>query len=134
MDHFIILFDGVCNLCNSAVLFIIKRDPSSRFRFASLQSDYAQNILRQYGVDSRPENLFSIFLIAGDRIYTRSDAALEVARHLSGFWPAIRIFKIVPRFMRDGVYDWIARNRYSLFGKKDECMIPTPELKGRFIE
>ena len=135
MDHFIVLFDGVCNLCNTAVQFIIRRDPRARFRFAALQSDYARNLMKQYGVtvDADKDKLVSIILVANNRIYSKSDAALKIARHLHGLWPAFWVFKAVPRFLRDTAYEWIARNRYRLFGKKDQCMIPTPELKSRFI-
>lgn len=127
----LILFDGVCNLCNGAVQFIIKRDPSKRFEFASLQSNIAKERLESKGTF---ETLETIVLIQKDRILFRSDAALEIARNLSGLWPVFYIFKVVPRFIRDGVYNWIARNRYRFFGKRDTCMIPTPELKSRFID
>lgn len=128
----VILFDGVCNLCSGAVQFVIKRDPKGYFKFASLQSDYGQYQLKRLGLDSR---LFqSIVLITGDKFYERSDAALNVSRNLSGAWPLTYGFKIFPRFIRDAVYNLIARNRYKLFGKKEACWIPTPELKSRFLD
>ena len=133
-DHCIVLFDGVCNLCTSSVQFIINRDPAGIFRFASLQSAYAQGALKQHGISTSPDDLFSIILLANGKIYSRSDAALEIARYLSGWWPALRVFKIVPRFIRDAVYNWISLNRYKIFGKKEACMIPDPELKMRFLE
>lgn len=127
----LVLFDGVCNLCNGAVLFIIKRDKKKKFLFASLQSPIAKQKLADRNSSS---NLETIVLLSGNSCYQRSDAALEIARQLSGLWPALYVFKIVPRFIRDAVYDWIAHNRYRFFGKKDACMIPTPDLKSRFID
>ena len=126
----IILFDGVCNLCNGSVLFIIRRDPKSKFRFAALQSDFGMAKLRHYGIP--PGMLNSIILIQHGKAHQKSNAALEIAKNLSGLWPAMYVFKIIPRVVRDWVYDLIARNRYKLFGRRDECMIPTPELKARF--
>lgn len=131
-NHPVILFDGVCNLCNASVQFIIKRDPAEKFRFASLQSSYAKSLLAPLGLDPEKE-LFSIILVEQGRLYRRSDAALRIARQLTGLWPIVYALKIIPRFVRDSVYNWIARNRYRFFGKKDECMIPTPSLKMRFL-
>ncbi|NOS94128.1 MAG: thiol-disulfide oxidoreductase DCC family protein [Cyclobacteriaceae bacterium] len=133
-DHSInkvILFDGVCNLCAASVTFVIQRDPSARFRFASLQSSYGQEKLINAGFKSHFD---TIVLLKDGKVYTRSDAALEVARDLKGLWPALYIFKIVPAFIRNGIYNWIATNRYKWFGKKESCMIPTPDLKARFID
>lgn len=126
----IILFDGVCNLCSGAVQFVIKRDPAAKFKFASLQSEFGQQQLKRFGLD--PHSLHSIILIQGDKFYERSDAALRIARQLNGGWPLFYAFIIVPRFIRDGIYNLIGRNRYKLFGKKEACWIPTPELKSRF--
>lgn len=128
----VVLFDGVCNLCSNSVQFIIKRDPNARFKFASLQSAYGQAELTRFNLD--PTQLHSIILIQGDTFLERSNAALEIARHLSGAWPLFYVFKIVPRFLRDPVYNWIARNRYRWFGKKNECWLPTPDLKNRFLD
>ena len=130
-SHDIILFDGVCNLCNGAVQFILKRDKHKRFLFASLQSDVGQQKLRDYQLSKEPE---TILLLSAQRVLDKSNAALEIARHLSGPWPLLYTLKIVPRFIRDAVYSWIAKNRYRFFGKREVCMIPTPELKSRFIE
>jgi predicted DCC family thiol-disulfide oxidoreductase YuxK len=127
----IILFDGVCNLCNQSVQFVIRHDPNSRFRFAALQSDFGRSELTKHQLDS--EKLLSIVLLIGDKVYDRSRAALEIARRLDGLMPLMYVFVIVPPFIRNFVYDWIARNRYKWFGKVDECMIPTPELRARFI-
>lgn len=126
----IILFDGVCNLCSGAVQFVIKRDPSAYFRFASLQSDFGQSQLKKFNLD--PVSFHSIILVEGNRYYERSDAALKIARKLTGGWPLLYTFKILPRFIRDGVYNLIGKKRYRFFGKKDACWIPTPELKSRF--
>ncbi len=130
-NHSIILFDGVCNLCNSSVLFIIKRDPKARFCFAALQSDFGIAKLREYGISSVvPE---SVLLLEAGELYQKSTAALKIVRKLKGAWPALYIFIIVPKLLRDFIYDFIARNRYRWFGKKDACMIPTPALKARFV-
>jgi predicted DCC family thiol-disulfide oxidoreductase YuxK len=126
----VVLFDGVCNLCSGAVQFVIERDPKARFKFASLQSAYGQQQLLHVGIQS--QSLYSIILIHDGKFYQRSDAALEIARHLTGGWPLLYGFKIVPRFLRDSVYNFIARHRYHWFGKKDACWLPTPELKARF--
>jgi predicted DCC family thiol-disulfide oxidoreductase YuxK len=128
----IVLFDGVCNLCSGTVQFIIKRDPQRIFKFASLQSSFGQHQLEKFQIDKNL--LHSIILVRDHRFFQRSDAALEITRQLSGIWPVLYVFRIIPRFLRDGLYDLIARNRYRLFGKKDACWIPTPELKDRFLE
>jgi len=125
----VVLFDGVCNLCNASVLFVIDRDPGGRFAFAPLQSGVAARLLahRGYGETS----LGSVLLLEGGRVYERSTAALRVARRLGGWWPLLYAFIAVPRPIRDAVYDWIARNRYRWFGKEEACRIPTPELRSR---
>lgn len=125
------LFDGVCNLCNSSVQFILNHDKEEAFRFASLQSEEAQEVLGQF--EDKPNDLSSVVLLENGTLYTRSTAALRVTRRLSGAWPLLYAFIIVPRPIRDTVYDWIARNRYRWFGKKDQCMIPSPDLKSRFL-
>lgn len=117
-------------MCSESVQFIIKRDPAAYFKFASLQSDYGQQWLRQLNLNQ--ESFHSIVLISGDKVYQRSDAALEIAKKLKGVWPLLYGFKILPRFLRDAVYNLVSQNRYKLFGKKDACWIPTPELKSRF--
>lgn len=127
----VILFDGVCNLCNSSVLFIIKRDPRAQFKFASLQSEFGQEQLRRFTLPTTELN--SVFLLADGKLYQKSNAAIKIAGRLTGGWPLMAIFRIVPTRVRDAVYDWVARNRYRWFGKREVCMIPTPELKSRFI-
>lgn len=127
----IILFDGVCNLCNGAVQFVIKRDPGGKFLFASLQSEEGKKLLEQFQLP--PEDLSSFVLIEDEKIFTRSTGALKVAKQLKGAIKLLYAFIIVPKFIRDGVYNWIARNRYKWFGKQNECMLPNPELKERFL-
>ena len=129
--HPILLFDGVCNLCNSSVQFVIKRDPKSKFRFAALQSEEGKQLLEYYNLPV--EDIFSVILIEGEKVYTRSTAALRMLKHLGGGWSLFYFFIIIPRPIRDIVYKFIARNRYKWFGQKDSCMIPTPELQNRFL-
>mgnify|MGYP001272979165 CR=1 FL=1 len=126
---YIILFDGVCNLCNGAVQFVIKRDKQEQFMFGSLQGQAGQAYLRRFGLD-----FTSFVLIEDDKAYTRSTAALRTAKHLGGLWKLLYVFIIVPRFIRDAVYNRIAGNRYKWFGKKDACMVPTPALRARFLD
>ena len=126
-----ILFDGVCNFCEGSVRFIIDRDPKGLFRFASLQSEFGQSLLQRQGRD--PEEMSSVVLVQDDILYTKSAAALRIARRLRFPWPVLFGFIILPPFLRDFVYDYIARNRYKWFGKKEECMIPTPEIRERFL-
>lgn len=132
-DRALVLFDGVCNLCNAAVLFIIDRDPRGRFRFAPLQSDHAVQLLASLGAQDLKSNADSIVLIEEGRVYLRSDAALRICSHLRSPWPVMSWFLIVPRQLRDWVYDWVARNRYRWFGRQESCRIPTPELRERFL-
>ena len=129
----IILFDGVCNLCNGAVLWIIRRDSRDIFRFASLQSEAGRELTRERHIDTGQVD--SIILIdPGVAYYLKSDAALEIARELKGYGMLPFLLGWIPKSIRDGIYDLVARNRYRMFGKKQECMVPTPELKARFLE
>jgi len=128
----IILFDGVCNLCNGAVQFVIKRDKKRSINFAPLQGDYGQQLLKQHHLPMEEFNSF--LLIENGKVYAQSTAALKVCKYLTGGWPLMVGFIIVPTFIRNGIYRWIAKNRYKWFGKKDACMIPTAELKSRFIQ
>jgi predicted DCC family thiol-disulfide oxidoreductase YuxK len=130
-DYPIVLFDGVCNLCNGAVKFAIKRDKKGVMRFASLQSELAGNLMRKHNID---ENQLKTFIfIENDRAYTRSTAALKLAKNLDGLWPLFYAFIIIPKPIRDAVYTIISNNRYRWFGKQDSCMIPTPEIRARFL-
>lgn len=124
------LFDGVCNFCNASVQFIIKRDRRAYFKFASLQSEFANTVVGDRTLPM-PE---SVILIENGEMYERSTAALKIARRLNGLWPVFYIFILVPRPVRDAVYHIIARNRYRWFGKRESCMIPGKELKERFLE
>ena len=129
----IVLFDGVCNLCNEAVQRIIKHDKKDVFRFASLQSELGKKLVEERGLD--PEEIDSIILIEpGVAYYRKSTAALEISRDLSGGYSLLKNFLFIPEVFRDGVYDLIASNRYKWFGRKDQCMIPTPELKAKFLD
>ena len=127
----IILFDGVCNFCNDSINTIIKLDKKGVFKFAAIQSEVGQRLLKVYGYSDK--NLSTVVLICDGRLYTKSDAALQTFKHLGGWWRYLRILTIVPRFIRNAVYDFIARNRYKWFGKKEECMIPTPDVRARFL-
>jgi predicted DCC family thiol-disulfide oxidoreductase YuxK len=126
-----ILFDGVCNLCNGFVRFVIARDPAERFVFASLQSDAAARMLAGSPVAGRRGE--SLVLVERGRIFTRSTAALRIVRALGFPWALAFGFILVPAPLRDWVYDFVARHRYRWFGKRDVCMVPTPELKRRFL-
>ncbi|PTX43066.1 putative DCC family thiol-disulfide oxidoreductase YuxK [Christiangramia gaetbulicola] len=129
----IVLFDGVCNLCNEAVQRIIKHDKKDVFRFASLQSELGKKLVEERGLD--PEEIDSIILIEpGVAYYRKSTAALEISRDLSGGYSLLKNFLFIPEVFRDGIYDLIASNRYKWFGRKDQCMIPTPELKAKFLD
>ena len=127
----VILFDGVCNFCNSAVNFTIKRDKKALIQFAPLQSEKGRLFLRQYNLPIAEMKSF-VFIEEG-KAYTQSTAALKVCRHLSGLWSLCYGFIIVPKFIRDGLYNWIAKNRYKWFGVREQCMIPTPEVRKRFL-
>jgi predicted DCC family thiol-disulfide oxidoreductase YuxK len=131
MNKPIIFFDGVCNLCNASVQFILKRDKNELFLFSALQSDFSKAELSKYNIEK--EYLESIILLEDNTIYTKSSAGLRVAKKLSGLWPLLSILLIVPKFLRDWVYDIIANNRYKWWGKQDSCWVPTPDLKRRFL-
>lgn len=130
-DKPILLFDGVCNLCNGFVQFVINRDPKGKFRFAALQSEIGQTLLKKANMPT--EELSTVVLYENDKFYTHSSVPLRVVKKFGGAWPLLYGLVIVPKFIRDGIYNWIARNRYRWFGKRESCMIPTPELKSRFL-
>lgn len=129
----ILLFDGVCNLCNGFVQFIIRRDSLQLFRFSSLQSGTGTRVLQYIAEDagSVPD---SLILLYKDRYYTKADAAIKIASLLGGGWHLLRAGYILPRRLRNAIYDFVARNRYKWYGKRDECMLPTPELASRFLD
>jgi len=128
----VVLFDGVCNLCNGAVNFIIDRDPGSHFRFAALQSEQAAALLAPLGRVPEVEPQ-SFILVEDGKVYERSSAALRIARRMRGGWKLLYAFMVVPRPLRDAVYRLVARNRYRMFGKAESCRMPTPELRARFL-
>ncbi len=124
----VVLFDGVCNLCNGIVRFIVARDPAGHFHFASLQSDAARRLLK----DSPPVE--TIILIEEGKPYLKSAAVLRIARGLRFPWPLLYAFIVIPRALRDLVYDWVARHRYRWFGRQETCLLPSPQLRNRFLE
>ena len=128
----IILFDGVCNLCNGVIQFIIKRDHKDVFRYAALQSELGGHLTKERGIDTSKVDSF-VLIDPGVAYYIKSDAALEIAGSLKGIWPAFKVFKWIPTSIRNVVYEFVARNRYRWFGQKDQCMIPTPELQAKFL-
>ena len=127
----LVIFDGVCNFCNGAVNFIIKRDPMGKFAFTPMQSELAQQTMRSYGVPNVGVDTF--LLIKDGKTYIWTDAALEIAKDLTGYWYLFNVVKVMPRPIRDWFYRVFARNRYVLFGRLESCMIPTSEVKSRFI-
>jgi len=127
----VILFDGVCNLCNSSVNFIIKQDKKEHFLFASLQSDAAKEILLQ--LNSKIIELDSIILIEDEKVYEKSTAVLKITKHLDKLYYLLYYFIVLPVFIRNWIYNFIAKNRYKWFGKRESCMIPSLEIKNRFL-
>jgi predicted DCC family thiol-disulfide oxidoreductase YuxK len=128
----LVLFDGACNLCNGFVQFVIARDPDGRFQFAALQSESARRVLEGHATpDPLPD---AIVLVEDGRVFTQSAAALRIARRLTFPWPLAAVFFAVPRPLRDWVYAFVAKRRYRWFGRQDTCMVPTPELRSRFLE
>lgn len=128
----IILFDGECNLCDSAVQFVIQHDKKDVFRFVSLQSVLGQEILKHIGI--KPANIDSIILYEpGIAYYYKSEAALQIAKSLGGFLHLGTLFRIIPTGIRNQLYDYIAQNRYKWYGKKENCLVPTPKLKSKFL-
>lgn len=128
----IVLFDGVCNLCNGLVQFIIKNDPKGKFRFASLQSEAGQLLLKNLGL--KTDDFDTFVLVRGDQYFVRSTAALRVLNELGGMWKLFSVFWIFPAPLRDFFYNVIANSRYKLFGRRESCMVSTAELKQRFLD
>ncbi|MCW5909392.1 MAG: thiol-disulfide oxidoreductase DCC family protein [Chitinophagales bacterium] len=129
---YVVLFDGVCNLCNASINWIIDHDKKQVFRFASLQSDYGKATVERFKVSGN--YMDTVLLQEGDKLYMRSEAVLRIAKHIGGVYSLLYVFIIIPAFIRDFFYNLIAKNRYRWFGKQDNCRIPTPELKARFLE
>jgi predicted DCC family thiol-disulfide oxidoreductase YuxK len=129
----VVLFDGVCNLCSASVRFIVEHDRDAYFKFASLQSEAGKELLAAHHISQPPGDPTSIIVAEGDEVSQRSTAALRIARHLGFPWRLAWMFIIVPRALRDFFYDFVAKRRYRWFGKKDACMVPTPELRARFL-
>ena len=127
----LVLFDGVCNLCNALVQFVIRHDRAAKFRFATIQSEIGREIFQSHGLD--PADLQTFVFISDGKMHVRSDAAIEVVSRFGGAWRFFTVFRLVPRVARDWIYSMVARNRYRWFGRKDVCMIPTPEIKERFL-
>lgn len=131
-DKKIILFDGICNLCDNTVQFIIKHDKKDIFRFVPLQSDLGREIINYINLDTSKTD--SIILYEpGKAYYYKAEAALKIANELGGIYAFLTVFSILPNYISNKVYDYVARNRYKWYGKKDECMIPTPEMKSKFL-
>lgn len=126
----IILFDGVCNLCNNSVQFIIKHDKDAYFKFASLQSDFGGQLKVAKQI---PNDVDSIILVENGKVYMQSSAILRIARRLDGAWKLAAAALVIPRPIRDIIYRYVAKNRYRWFGKQDQCMLPSPDLKERFL-
>ena len=127
----IILFDGICNFCNSTVNFTIKKNTKANILFAPLQSAAGHKLLLHYELPL--DDLQSFIFIENGMVFKQSTGALKVCRHLKGLWPLCYGFIIIPKFIRDGIYNWVAKNRYKWFGVRQQCMIPTPEIKSRFL-
>ena len=128
----ILLFDGVCNLCNGSVQFVLERNKNENIQFASLQSDFGRKMLAEINLPA--DYTSSLVLVEEGKSYVKSDAALQLAKHLNGLWKIGSVLLIFPRFIRNPVYDWIAKNRYKWFGKKGVCWIPEPKWKARFLD
>lgn len=128
----IILFDGLCNFCSSIVFFTIKRDKNSVFKFAPLQSNAGRYLLKRFNLPT--ENHNSFVLVEQNRFFIKSNAVLRVAKRLGGIWSLLYVFMLVPNPIRDFIYDIMAKNRYRWFGRKEECLVPTPDIKNRFLD
>lgn len=127
----VVLFDGVCNFCNGVVNFVIRHDKAGYFKFAPLQSEIGEEMIAKHGIDEKETD--SVVLIENDHAYVRSKAALRIARKLDGIWSVVYALVIVPRPIRDFAYELFAKYRYKLFGRQDQCMMPTPEVRARFM-
>ncbi len=128
--RYILLFDGVCNMCSGIVMFIIRRDPHEKFRFAALQSEFAQSVMKKFNIDQ--QSLNTLILVEGDTIFIKSDAVLRILKELKGLWKVFYGFKIIPKPVRDFIYDMTAKTRYAVFGIRDSCMVPENDIRHRF--
>lgn len=128
----LVIFDGVCNLCEASVNFIIERDPDGTFQFVPSQTPLGGRLQEKYNINTG--SLDTVILIRDGIAYTESDAAVEIAKEFDGAWKLLSLARFVPRPIRNRVYRWIARNRYAWFGQKDVCLVPTPEIRGRFLD
>jgi predicted DCC family thiol-disulfide oxidoreductase YuxK len=131
-EHPILVFDGVCNLCNGAIQFIIPRDPEGKIRFAPLQSELGVDIRDQSGIST--DNLETVVFVDDGLAYTKSDAAIRIGEQLGGVFRLLSLGRLVPRRLRDRIYDFVAENRYDWFGQKDQCMIPDEDVSDRFLD
>jgi predicted DCC family thiol-disulfide oxidoreductase YuxK len=127
----VLLFDGVCNLCNASVQWVLLHDKKGIFHFAALQSEAGRALLLQHGLSTT--DFDTAVLVTPQKVLLRSDVPLEIVRQLGGLWPLAYVFKLVPRFLRDAVYNLVAKNRYRWWGHREQCMMPRPEWKGRFL-
>jgi predicted DCC family thiol-disulfide oxidoreductase YuxK len=127
----IVLFDGVCNFCNASINFVIEHDKHGYFKFAPLQSEIGEKMIAKHQIDTFETD--SVILVEDGKAFTHSDAALGIAKHLDGIWSWARVFKVIPRPIRDVAYKFIAKNRYRIFGRRDACMVPTPDVRARFL-
>jgi len=126
----VIFFDGVCNLCNASVQFVIKHDKNDQFSFTAIQGELAKEVLPKFKID--PGQLNTILLLEEGKLYTKSSAALRIAKKLDGVWPLLYAFIVIPKLVRDWLYNIIAKNRYNWWGKEESCWVPTPTLKNKF--
>jgi predicted DCC family thiol-disulfide oxidoreductase YuxK len=129
----LIFFDGVCNLCNTTVQWIISHDPHAQFRFVALQSDKAQTILQHYGIQLDLHQLNTILFLQNDQLFQQSSAVLHICKNMAFPWKFLAILLVIPRFIRDFCYRIVAQNRYRWFGTAESCWLPTPALKKRFL-
>lgn len=130
-DHPVLIFDGVCNLCEWLVVFVVKRDRRGYFRFVPAQSDIGRQIQQRYEADAIRDS--TMILLKNGQVFSKSDAAIEIAKNLDGLWKFLVVLGVIPKSFRDWVYGWIANNRYKWFGRKNHCLMPTEDLRGRFL-
>jgi predicted DCC family thiol-disulfide oxidoreductase YuxK len=131
-EHPVLIFDGVCNLCEWLVVFVVKRNRRGNIRFVAAQSDIGEQLQRQYDADAIRDS--TMVLLKNEKVYSKSDAAIEIAKELDGLWKLLVVFGAIPKFLRDWIYAWIGENRYKWFGRKSQCLTPSADLKNRFLE